>query len=119
MMSSVYTLTYRMTGDPDSAKDLAQDTFVTGWEKLNQLREDNRFVPWIYQIASNKCLNYLRTSKRTESVEDYSQEISPVKNPEEKLIQNELKQEVLQFMQTLPDQQRLVFELRFYKQFNV
>ena len=64
LMNRTVALTYRMTGDMDAAKDLAQDTFVSAWQNLSGFKGASKFESWIYRIASNKALNYLKRESR-------------------------------------------------------
>src|SRR5690606_18783241 len=57
----VYHLCYGYTGDSDSANDLMQETFIKVWQNLDQFRNQSQFSTWIYRIAINTCLSYLRT----------------------------------------------------------
>lgn len=118
LMAPIAALTYRMTGDRDASLDLAQDTFVAAWENRKSFRKEAGFTSWLYRIASNKTLNYLKSAGRrkptTESTE--LEAASTTQNPEEEMIKKELASEVLGFMAGLPDQQRLIFDLRFYKE---
>lgn len=115
MMNQVVALTYRMTGDQDAAKDLAQETFITIWQKLAEFRGESRFESWVYRIATNKTLNWLKQRKSAVDVNDETSLISTA-NPESELYRSELKQQVLSFAGGLPEGQRIVFELRFYKE---
>ncbi|MEA3297057.1 MAG: RNA polymerase sigma factor [candidate division Zixibacteria bacterium] len=121
MMNKIVALTYRMTGDRESAYDLAQDTFLAVWENLKSFRGEASFSSWLYRIASNKTLNYLNSpsvkkkvpSNRVEQVTD--ELISTDPNPEQILNNKLLYNDMLTFMGKLPSQQRLVFEFRFYE----
>ena len=118
LMTRVTALTYRMTGDKETALDLAQDTFVSAWENLRTYRGDAGFSNWVFRIATNKTLNHLRSSSRrgsqSESYLDDLQSSAP--DPERQLNRRELADRVREFMVGLPPQQRAIFELRFYKE---
>ena len=117
-MGPIAALTYRMTGDRDASLDLAQDTFVAAWENRRSFRKEAGFNSWLYRIASNKTLNYLKSTKRQGPAADIEQvettEMSS--NPEKEMIKKELASKVIGFMAGLPEQQRLIFDLRFYKE---
>lgn len=120
-MNKVLALTYRMTGDRNTALDLTQETFLTAWEKLSGFRGESSFSSWLFRIASNKSINFLKSSDRLRSVETVAMiESTLYKNrsvdPHNELVSKELQERVLSFMMRLPAQQRLAFELRFYKQ---
>jgi RNA polymerase sigma-70 factor (ECF subfamily) len=118
LMKPVVALAHRMTGDREAAFDLAQDTFVTAWQKLSTFRGEAGLENWLFRIAANKTLNYLESRKRFRSDEESEslQIDSGADSPERALEEKELRGAVLQFMQTLPEQQRLVFNLRFYRE---
>jgi len=56
--------TYTMTGNLQSAQDIAQDTFITAYDKLIYLKNDRSFSTWIYRIATNLSLDSLSAKKR-------------------------------------------------------
>ena len=60
MMNDVVALTYRMTGDRDTAHDLAQESFVAAWEKLGGFKGEARFASWMYRIVQTLWLDYKR-----------------------------------------------------------
>lgn len=115
-MKPIVALTFRMTGDKEAAFDLAQETFLSAWQSLGGFRGDARFESWLYRIATNKTLNFLKATKPSSAVEIDEQSVSTEPSPERALHQKELRRDVLAFMKTLPAQQRLVFNLRFYRQ---
>ena len=62
----IHALTYRMSGSEADAEDLAQETFVLGWRRLDEYRGDAKLSSWLYRIAVNQCLNW-RSSQARES----------------------------------------------------
>lgn len=62
--SSLYGLAFRYTRNHTVAEDLLQDIFVKVFSNLHTLDNDYTFVGWLYRIAVNTCLSYLRTHKR-------------------------------------------------------
>jgi RNA polymerase sigma-70 factor (ECF subfamily) len=117
LMKPVVALSYRMTRDQECALDLAQETFVSVWQNLKSFRGDSQFESWLFAIAANKTLNYLRSAagRTIHSVGEREPDLPAASDPEKDLAEKELRNDVLAFMQTLPEQQRLVFDLRFYK----
>jgi RNA polymerase sigma-70 factor (ECF subfamily) len=121
MMKDIVALTYRMTQDRDSAFDLAQETFISAWEHLHEFKGESRLQSWLYRIAANKTLNFLKQRSRQSSIPTDSTSAGEVSrtsgtdNPEQALQSAQLRQGVLDFLAELPAQQRLVFELHFYK----
>ncbi len=69
----IYHLCYGYTGDSDAANDLMQETFIKVWQNLNGFRNQAQLSTWIYRIAVNTCLSYLRSEKRrtTDELNDH------------------------------------------------
>lgn len=59
----VVALCVRLCKDRDIAEDLAQEAFVLAWRKLHKFRGDSAFGSWLYRIATNTALSYLRKQK--------------------------------------------------------
>lgn len=60
----IFHLCYGYTGDKNTANDLMQDTFIKVWQNLDKFRNQANVSTWIYRIAVNTCLSWLRTEKR-------------------------------------------------------
>jgi RNA polymerase sigma-70 factor (ECF subfamily) len=54
----------RMSGSALDGEDLVQETLAQGFYSLSSLKEANRLEPWLFRIAHNKCLDFLRREKR-------------------------------------------------------
>jgi len=59
--SRVAAWCYRITGEVDSAADLAQDVLLKAFQRLDSFRSDSRFTTWLYSITRNHCLDQLRS----------------------------------------------------------
>ena len=122
----VYNIAYRMLGNKEEAKDLAQEVFLSVFESIKTLREEVKFEPWLIQITVNHCRNrwkYLRRRKyfqsdslddpiETEDGEIPRQVYDPSDNPEtlleKKMIQDLIQRGLLQ----LKEEQRELIVLR-------
>ncbi len=93
---------YRMILDMDEAMDLAQETFIKAYFSLSTYNFHYSFSTWIYKIASNLTIDYLRKKKRknynTESLSNRSKEtdipdqsMSPVKNLDREIFYNKFE----------------------------
>jgi RNA polymerase sigma-70 factor, ECF subfamily len=60
----IHSLTFRMTGSPADAEDLAQETFLRAYEQLGSFRGTAKFSTWLYRIAINTCLNWRQSEAR-------------------------------------------------------
>ncbi|WP_028298377.1 RNA polymerase sigma factor [Olivibacter sitiensis] len=74
--SKVFHLCYGYTGDTDTANDLMQETFIKVWQNMDKFRKQSQLSTWIYRIAVNTCLSYLRVEKRkaTDEINDHTLE---------------------------------------------
>lgn len=59
----VFALCFRLCSDREMAEDLTQEAFVQAWRKLARFRGDSAFGSWLYRIATNTTLSYLRKQK--------------------------------------------------------
>ena len=74
----VLNLAYRMTGKQEVARDLTQDVFIKVYEKLNSFREHSKVSTWIYRIAMNHILNFVKREKRLSFFDFIEQDIKNV-----------------------------------------
>src|SRR5262245_43991244 len=59
----IYATIYHMTSNHEDANDLAQETFVKAFQALKSFKGDSSFYTWIYRIAVNKTINFLKQRK--------------------------------------------------------
>lgn len=64
----IYRYVFRMTGRPEDAQDLLQDTFLKAFQAFPRLPDDANHRAWLYKIAHHQTLNFFRTEKRRPSV---------------------------------------------------
>jgi RNA polymerase sigma-70 factor (ECF subfamily) len=102
----------RLTGDPATADDLFQDTFLRAFKAFSRLRAQTNHRAWLYRIATNRFLNHRRSRRR--SVEDTlvgdvrSRTPSPVAAHERAMVAERLRQAIAR----LPRRQRAAFVQR-------
>lgn len=118
----VYTLCLRMTGNREDALDLAQETFFNAWRGLSSFQGNSSFSTWVYRLASNACIDFLRKRKRRqqrESPHSLDDEEAPLPepadprgSPEKELERRELRRAVERGLQALPDHHRQVLVMR-------
>lgn len=61
--SAILNYCYRLISDPELAQDLAQETFIKAFFSLDSFDESKKFSPWLYRIAHNLCVDYLRKKR--------------------------------------------------------
>ena len=67
---AIFNLAYRMVGNYEDARDVAQVVFVKGYEKLGTFDRRNRFFSWVYRIAINESLNWLNRRRRATELDE-------------------------------------------------
>ena len=118
----VYSLTYRMTGNPEDAADLTQEAFLNAWRSLGGFGGQSAFSTWVYRLASNACIDFLRREKRRNSLsmtlEDGEDEDRQADLPDERwspqraLERKEAQEAVRQGLAALSPEHREVLVLR-------
>ena len=79
----IYRLAVRLLGDTGEAEDVTQEVFVTAWRRLPEIHEDKAIRSWLYRIATNRCLNILRSRKPVAPLFDEAIPMaSPAASPE-------------------------------------
>lgn len=92
--SLICSLAYSATGSLSQSEDLAQETFVTAWQQLRDLREPEKLRSWLCRIARNLAYDALRAhgrepSHRGEALEEISETHSPEPQPHDHTISSE------------------------------
>jgi len=59
----VYSFVYRFAQNPADAEDITQEVFVKVWKNLRKYDQSKEFRPWLYKIAKNTCLDFLRKKR--------------------------------------------------------
>ncbi len=113
----VYRIARKMVIDHDDADDVTQEVFIKVHKAIDSFREDASLYTWIYRIATNECLTFLSRKRRRFflPLEDIAGELSAridaIPGPSGDEIQKKLQKALL----TLPDKQRLVFNLKYFE----
>ena len=113
----VYWMVRRTIFDHDDADEITQEVFIMVYQKIHQFREDSQFFTWLYKIASNMVLQSLRKKKLRNMVGlDQVSEIHSSDEPtaESEMIKSEWNEKLKAAIETLPPQQRLVFNMRYF-----
>lgn len=112
---SILRFTYNTLKDKEAAEDIAQETFITVYNKLYSYNKEYKFSNWLYQIARNKCIDYMRKYKRVyeANVEEAGAIVSKEISPEQSAEFNETKGLVEAFVKQLGEIDRQIIILRY------
>ncbi len=105
-----------MVIDHDDADDLTQEIFVKVWKNLDRFREDSSLFTWIYRIATNECLNFLKKKKRRFflPIHDVTNELTQKVDDGDNVDGDEIEILLQKAILTLPEKQRVVFNLKYF-----
>jgi len=111
-----FTLTFRILGDEDEAKDAVQEGFIKIWQHIGTYHPGNKFSSWMNRIMSNCAIDRYRKIRQMKEVkmENYSEIIEKIvdSGPDLKMDNKEIAQIIRLMASALPEKQRLVFILR-------
>jgi RNA polymerase sigma factor (sigma-70 family) len=112
----VYWHIRKMVIDHDDADDLTQETFIKVWKALDNFKGDSQLFTWIYRIATNECLNHLAKKKRRFflPINDITEELTNKLEDSDMISGDEIQLKLQKALLTLPDKQRLVFNMKYY-----
>ncbi|HOZ86766.1 MAG TPA: sigma-70 family RNA polymerase sigma factor [Bacteroidia bacterium] len=102
--------------DHDDSDDALQNTFIKVWKGLGNFKAESQLYTWLYRIATNEALNVLRQKKKsqTTSIHPIEYELSKNLESDEYFTGDEIQLKLQQAILTLPEKQRLVFNMRYY-----
>lgn len=108
----------RMVLSHDDANDLLQNTFIKAWTNINYFRAEAKLSTWLYRIALNECLTFLNKQKAASSVSIDDADVAVLQKLEsDSYFSGEQIQLILQkALLTLPEKQRMVFNLKYYQE---
>jgi RNA polymerase sigma-70 factor (ECF subfamily) len=100
----------------DDANDVLQNVFIKIWKNLADFREQSNLYTWLYRIATNETLTWLEQQKKRVSVSLSDDENSYANKLqyEKGFDANKIEWRLQQAINTLPEKQRIVFNLRYY-----
>lgn len=112
----VYWHIRRMVVSHDDADDVTQDTFVKIWKHINTFRSDSKLFTWIYSIATNETITFLNRRKRFLffSFHNIEEQLSNSLKDDNFFSGNEAELLLQKAILTLPEKQRLVFNMKYY-----
>lgn len=112
----IYWHVRKMVIDHDDAHDVTQDIFIKVYRHIGTFREDAQLYTWIYRIATNECLSFLKRKKRRFFLPlgDVANELSTKLDQGNYISGDEIQLKLQKALLKLPDKQRLVFNMKYF-----
>lgn len=106
----------RMVQSHDDANDLLQNTFMKAWQNLGNFRGDAKLSTWLYKIAINESISFLERERKRKnySLDDEESHLVSLIEADENIDGDALALKLRKAIASLPEKQRLVFNMKYY-----
>ncbi len=106
----------RILLDHDDSNDVIQNVFIKVWKNLENFRQDSLLYTWLYRIATNEALTFLKQKKRRSfvSFSDVEYEMADTLSNDPLFTGDKIQMRLQQAILKLPPQQRLVFNMKYF-----
>lgn len=125
---AIYFMLLKMVNNRNDAEDLTLEAFGKAFKNLHQYSPTYAFSTWLFKIASNNCIDFLRRKKGTyitiENNGDSSENSEVIRlksrelNPEEKLIRQQKAKILHHIVRRLKPRYRTLVELRYFREYS-
>jgi RNA polymerase sigma-70 factor (ECF subfamily) len=125
---TLYFMMLKMTNNPQDADDLTIEAFGKAFRNLKQYTPDYAFSTWLFKIASNNCIDFMRKRKLNETVslnydkgEEKGEDLvdilpANIRNPEQDIIRQQKIDDLRHLVSRLKPHYRHLIELRYYQE---
>jgi len=102
----------------DDTDDILQNTFVKAWKGLDGFRKDSKLYTWLYRIATNESLTFLKQQKTKYllPIVDYENHLSETLECDEYFNGDEIQSKLQKAILQLPEKQRIVFNMKYFEE---
>ena len=101
----------------EDADDVLQNVFLKAWKNIDSFRSDSKLSRWLYRIALNECIDFMRHKKTVGSVQAESSDathVAAMLMADEYFDGDELQATLQEAIATLPEKQRMIFNMRYF-----
>lgn len=112
----LYRQIRRMVENHDDAADVLQNTFLKAWQSIENFRGEAKLSTWLYKIALNESITFLGRERKRLGLSD-AEEVERLSNlieADEWIDGDELAQNLRKAIATLPEKQRMVFNMKYF-----
>lgn len=113
-INRIYTVIYRVVGNEADAEDIAMDVMMKVYDNIDRFRGDAKLSSWVYRIAYNQAISFLRKQKKTISIgiSDHPYEDKHISYLEKKETADFIRSKLME----LPENYRLALTLYHFKE---
>lgn len=108
----------RIVYSHEDANDLLQNTFIKAWTNIDYFRGDAKLSTWLYRIALNECLTFLNKQRAATivSLDDSEADVLQKLESDPYFSGDKIQITLQKALLTLPEKQRMVFNLKYYQE---
>ena len=108
----------RIVLNHDDADDVLQNTFIKVYKNIEGFKGDSKLYSWMYRIATNESLTFIKQRSKKSGISDEELKNRMVENLEADVYfeGNEIQLKLQKALATLPDKQKLVFNMKYYQE---
>lgn len=102
----------------DDADDVLQNTFIKIYKNINGFKGDSKLFSWMYRIATNEALNFIKQRSNLQGITDIDYQEKLVSNLQADVYfeGDEIQLKLQQAIATLPEKQKLVFNMKYFQE---
>ena len=108
----LYGFVFNMLGQTQATQDVVQETFFKAFSNLHSFNMSKGFSTWLYTIAKNSALNYIKANKKY-TFSDIEEKASDSSNPEVVFINNEASKDLVKAIDNLSEKHRILIYLKY------
>ncbi len=106
----------KMVHQHDDANDVIQNTFIKVYRSIGKFEGKSKLYTWLYRIATNESITFLNKKKKkaTSSIDDEDANLSNRLKADEYFDGDEIQYQLQLALETLPEKQKMVFNMRYF-----
>lgn len=106
----------RMVITHEDADDVLQNSLIKAWKGLINFKEESQLYTWLYRIATNETITFLNKKKKRFfiPINDVEHELSSKLESDDFYTGDEIQLKLQKAILTLPEKQRLIFNMKYY-----
>jgi len=108
----------RIVLNHDDADDVLQNTFIKVYRNIEGFKGDSKLYSWMYRIATNESLTFIKQRSKKSGISSEELKVKMVENLEADVYfeGNEIQIKLQKALATLPDKQKMVFNMKYYQE---